>query len=91
MKARRSMIQRNPADAGQLLQGVRCPVLNVMGEGDPDWVDAEGEGEGAVGGLPEGMGHIAMVRGAGHCPRRQRPGDVADLVLDFAAGAAAGA
>ncbi|ACU38308.1 alpha/beta hydrolase [Actinosynnema pretiosum subsp. pretiosum] len=83
MKALRAMGQGTPADAGAQLANVKCPVLVVQGELDPDWVSPRAEGEAVVADLPAGLGRLAVVEGAGHYPHVQFPERVADLVLEF--------
>jgi pimeloyl-ACP methyl ester carboxylesterase len=50
MAVLQAMVKTSPADAGAQLAGVRCPVLIVEGDADPDWADpwAEGPGSSAI-------------------------------------------
>ncbi|GAB3120298.1 alpha/beta hydrolase [Streptomyces calidiresistens] len=83
MKALRGMGRSAPTDAGARLGDVRCPVLVVMGTLDPDWADPRAEGSAIVDALPDGLGRLEMIEGAGHYPHDQFPDRVASLVLDF--------
>ena len=83
MKALQKMILGSPADAGARLGEVRCPVLVVEGELDPDWPSPRAEGEAIVAALPPGLGRLAVVPGAGHYPHVQFPAQVVELVLAF--------
>lgn len=74
-----------PTDAGAHLGGIRCPALVVMGTLDPDWADPRAEAEGVVAAMPEGLGTIVMIEGAGHYPHHQYPDEVAQAVLTFLA------
>ncbi|GAB3673026.1 alpha/beta fold hydrolase [Angustibacter aerolatus] len=100
MKVLQAMAKSSPADAGARLPDVRCPVLVIEGSLDPDWADPRAEGERVVAELPEGLGEVAVVDGAGHYPHAETPEQVLALVLPFlqrtlprdtAAGQAAGA
>jgi pimeloyl-ACP methyl ester carboxylesterase len=71
------------ADAGAQLGNVHCPVLVVMGTLDPDWSDPKAEGEAIVAALPEGVGRLEMLPGAGHYPQVQFPSAVVGLVRSF--------
>ncbi|UNS96476.1 alpha/beta hydrolase [Streptomyces tubbatahanensis] len=83
MKALQNMGRSAPTDAGAQLGNVRCPVLVVMGTLDPDWADPHAEGSAIVNALPDGLGHLEMVEGAGHYPHDQFPDQVASLMLAF--------
>ncbi|WP_256863331.1 alpha/beta fold hydrolase [Microbispora sp. GKU 823] len=72
-----------PTDAGAHLGGIRCPALVVMGTRDPDWADPRAEADGVVAGMPQGLGEVVMIDGAGHYPHAQHPGEVAAAVLAF--------
>lgn len=72
-----------PKDAGAHLGGVRRPALVVMGTADPDWSDPRAEAEAVVAGMPEGIGRVAMIEGAGHYPHAQYPDEVAGVILTF--------
>lgn len=85
MQAALKMAKSSQADAGAALADVRCPVLVIMGRGDPDWADPEAEAAAIVGLLPAGLGRYAMIDGAGHYPHAQRPERVAHVMLDFLA------
>ncbi|MFI8185978.1 alpha/beta fold hydrolase [Actinacidiphila glaucinigra] len=71
------------ADAGAQLGNVHCPVLVVMGTLDPDWGDPKAEGEAIVAALPEGVGRLEMLPGAGHYPQVQFPSAVVGLMRSF--------
>ncbi|MFB9839700.1 alpha/beta fold hydrolase [Actinoallomurus acaciae] len=83
MKAMRGMGRSAPADAGEQLGNVRCPVLVVMGTLDPDWADPHAEGSAIVDALPSGLGRLETIEGAGHYPHDQFPDQVASLMLAF--------
>lgn len=72
-----------PTDAGAYLGGIRCPALVVMGTHDPDWADPRAEADGIVAGMPQGLGDVVMIDGAGHYPHAQHPDEVAAAVLAF--------
>ncbi|WP_182897108.1 alpha/beta fold hydrolase [Microbispora sp. H10830] len=72
-----------PTDAGAHLDGIRCPALVVMGTRDPDWADPRAEAEGVVAGMPQGLGDVVMIDGAGHYPHAQHPDEVAAAILAF--------
>ncbi|WP_129841937.1 alpha/beta hydrolase [Streptomyces sp. RFCAC02] len=83
MKAMQAMGRSAPTDAGAHLGRVRCPVLVVMGTEDPDWADPHAEGSAIVAALPDGLGSLAMIEGAGHYPHDQYPEQVVALTLAF--------
>ena len=85
MEVLRAMGKSSPADAGAQLANVTCPVLVVMGDADPDWVDPRVEGEKVVADLPRGCGELAVIEGAGHYPHTQTPDEVLALALPFLA------
>lgn len=72
-----------PTDAGAHLGGIRCPALVVMGTRDPDWADPRAEADGVVAGMPQGLGTVVMIDGAGHYPHAQHPDQVVVAVLAF--------
>lgn len=83
MAAMRKMGMSAPTDAGARLPDIRCAALVVMGTLDPDWADPEAEAAGIVAAMPEGLGAVAMIEGAGHYPHAQFPDQVADVVIPF--------
>jgi len=83
MKALQSMGKGTPADAGEQLAHVPCPVLVVQGTLDPDWASPRAEGEAIVAALPAGLGRLQMIEGAGHYPHVQFPEQVAAAMLSF--------
>ncbi len=83
MKALQKMGNASPADAGEQLGNVRCPVLVVQGSADPDWAAPLAEGEAIVAELPDGLGHLDVIDGAGHYPHVQYPAEVAASMLTF--------
>ncbi|GAA0309693.1 alpha/beta fold hydrolase [Kineococcus aurantiacus] len=85
MAALRATGTSSPADAGERLRDVRCPVLVVEGSLDPDWADPRAEGERVVADLPAGLGELAVIDGAGHYPHTQTPRELLALVLPFLA------
>jgi pimeloyl-ACP methyl ester carboxylesterase len=72
-----------PADAQAQLGNVRCPALIIMGTLDPDFADPRAEGDAIVAAMPDGLGTVAMVEGAGHYPHAPRADEVAGLVIPF--------
>ncbi|MFV2021354.1 alpha/beta fold hydrolase [Micromonospora sp. LOL_023] len=85
MKVLQKMGQSSPADAGAQLGNIRCPVLIVEGTLDPDWADPRAEGEAIAAALPDGLGTVAMIDGAGHYPHTQFPEQLTALMLPFIA------
>ena len=83
MKALQAMGKAAPTDAGEQLGNVTCPVLVVQGTLDPDWASPLAEGEGIVAALPDGVGRLQMIEGAGHYPHVQFPEQVAAAMLTF--------
>lgn len=83
MAALKGMGATAPADAGARLGGVRSPVLVIMGTLDPDWADPAAEGAAVVAALPDGLGRLELVEGAGHYPHDQFPEQVAAVLLGF--------
>jgi len=83
MKALTAMGQASPADAGEQLPSVTCPVLVVQGSADPDWVSPQAEGVAIVAALPDGLGRLEMIEGAGHYPHVQHPAEVVTAVRSF--------
>ncbi|MBX6382648.1 MAG: alpha/beta hydrolase [Microbispora sp.] len=72
-----------PTDAGEHLDRIRCAALVVMGTDDPDWADPRAEADGIVAGMPQGLGEVVMIDGAGHYPHAQHPDEVAAAMLAF--------
>ena len=89
MKVLQKMGNASPADAGEQLGNVRCPVLVVQGSVDPDWASPLAEGEAIIAELPDGIGHLDVIDGAGHYPHVQYPAEVAASMLTFLDGARA--
>ncbi|MET8529462.1 alpha/beta hydrolase [Micromonospora sp. NPDC005172] len=83
MAAMRRMGRSAPVDAGAQLGNVRCPVLIIEGSLDPDWADPRAEGEAIVAALPDGLGRLEVIEGAGHYPHAQYPDETAALLLAF--------
>ncbi len=83
MRALKLMGRSAPTDAGAQLGAVRCPVLVVEGELDPDWPSPQAEGEAVVAALPAGLGRLEVIAGAGHYPHVTHPERVVGLVLSF--------
>jgi pimeloyl-ACP methyl ester carboxylesterase len=83
MKALQAMCKSSPADAGQQLPKVICPVLIIEGSADPDWANPRAEGEKILADLPKGLGDLAVIDGAGHYPHVETPGQVLELALPF--------
>ena len=80
-----AMCKSNPSDAGAQLKNVRCPVLVIEGSADPDWADPRTEGERIVADLPDGLGELVVLDGAGHYPQAQTPTELLALTLPFLA------
>lgn len=85
MKVLQAMGKISPADAGEQLANVTCPVLVVQGTLDPDWASPQAEGEAIIADLPTGLGRLEMIDGAGHYPHVQHPRQTLDVVLNFLA------
>jgi len=85
MKVLQAMCATSPADAGAQLANVTRPVLVVQGGADPDWADPRAEGERILADLPDGLGELAVIDGAGHYPHAQTPDEVVALVVPFLA------
>jgi pimeloyl-ACP methyl ester carboxylesterase len=83
MTVLRAMARSKPTDAGAQLARVACPVLVVEGSADPDWADPRAEGERILADLPDGLGELAVIDGAGHYPHTETPDQVLALVLPF--------
>lgn len=83
MAALRAMTKTTPADAGERLADVHCPVLVVEGGADPDWADPRAEGARVIADLPDGNGELAVIDGAGHYPHTETPAELLALVLPF--------
>ena len=83
MKVLSAMTKTSPADAGERLADVRCPVLIIEGSADPDWADPRAEGQRIVGDLPDGLGSLEVIDGAGHYPHTETPAAVVALMLPF--------
>ncbi|MFC5677099.1 alpha/beta fold hydrolase [Aeromicrobium endophyticum] len=86
MKVLQKMGRTTPIDAGEQLANVRCPVLVVQGSADPDWASPLAEGEAVVADLPDGLGRLDVIDGAGHYPHVQYPAEVAASMLTFLEG-----
>jgi pimeloyl-ACP methyl ester carboxylesterase len=83
MKVLHAMTKTSPADAGEQLAGVRCPVLIVEGSADPDWADPRAEGLKIINDLPAGLGTLEVIDGAGHYPHTETPAAVLALLVPF--------
>ena len=83
MAVLRAMTRTSPADAGAQLAAVRGPVLIIEGSADPDWPVPRAEGERIIADLPDGLGELAVIEGAGHYPHTETPQKVLDLLLPF--------
>jgi pimeloyl-ACP methyl ester carboxylesterase len=84
MKVLQAMCQ-SAADAGAQLPNVACPVLVIEGSADPDWADPRAEGERIITDLPQGLGELVVIEGAGHYMHAQTPDQVVALALPFLA------
>ncbi|PPF64212.1 alpha/beta hydrolase [Clavibacter michiganensis] len=78
-----AMTKTSPADAGERLADVRCPVLIIEGSADPDWADPRAEGQRVLGDLRDGLGSLEVIDGAGHYPHTETPAAVVALLLPF--------
>lgn len=85
MKVLQAMGKTSPADAGEQLANVTCPVLVVQGTHDPDWASPRTEGEAVIADLPAGLGKLEMIDGAGHYPHVQFPQQTLTAILTFLA------
>lgn len=85
MKALQAMCKSKPSDAGAQLENVACPVLVIEGSADPDWADPRAEGERIINDLPDGLGELVVLEGAGHYPHAQTPDEMLTLTLPFLA------
>ena len=85
MKVLQGMCKGNPGDAGAALAKVTGPVLVIEGTLDPDWADPRAEGEKIIADLPQGLGELAVIEGAGHYPHVQAPDQVLALAVPFLA------
>jgi pimeloyl-ACP methyl ester carboxylesterase len=85
MKVLQAMCTAAPTDAGAQLANVRCPVLVVEGDLDPDFVDPGAEGEHILADLPEGLGELVVLEGVGHYPHAQAPEELLAVALPFLA------
>ncbi|MBM7858505.1 alpha/beta fold hydrolase [Lentzea nigeriaca] len=83
MKVLQAMGKISPADAGEQLANVTCPVLVVQGTHDPDWASPQTEGEAIIADLPSGLGKLEMIDGAGHYPHVQFPQQTLAAILTF--------
>ncbi|GAA3562398.1 alpha/beta hydrolase [Microlunatus spumicola] len=85
MKVLQAMCTTAPTDAGAQLANVRCPVLVVEGDLDPDFVDPRAEGEAVLAALPDGLGELVVLEGVGHYPHAQAPDALLAVALPFLA------
>ena len=83
MRALQAMGKSSPADSGERLKDVTCPVLVVQGSLDPDWAVPAAEGEKIVADLPDGLGELVVLDGVGHYPHTEAPEQVLALALPF--------
>ena len=83
MKAMQAMMKSAPTDAGAQLPNVTRPVLVIEGSADPDWADPRAEGELILGDLPDGLGELAAIDGAGHYMHTETPDRVLELAVPF--------
>ena len=90
MKVLQKMGTLPPLDAGRQLPHVTRPVLVVQGSADPDWVSPRAEGEAILADLPDGLGSLVVIEGAGHYPHVQHPQQTLAAVLPFLAAHATG-
>jgi pimeloyl-ACP methyl ester carboxylesterase len=76
---------KSAADAGAQLPNVKCPVLVIEGNADPDWANPQAEGERIIAALPQGLGNLVMIDGGGHYMHAQAPEQVVAQALPFLA------
>lgn len=57
----------------------------IEGSADPDWADPRAEGERIIADLPQGLGELVVIEGAGHYMHAQTPEKVVELALPFLA------
>jgi pimeloyl-ACP methyl ester carboxylesterase len=76
------MSRTDHSAAASRLDGVRAPVLVVMGSADPDFRDPEAEGRWVAERL---RGELVLVEGAGHYPQAEAPEQFLPPVLAFLA------
>lgn len=72
-----------PADAEAQLPHITRPALVVFGALDPDFADPRAEADAIVAAMPDGLGTVTILDGAGHYPQAEVPEQVAALVLPF--------
>jgi pimeloyl-ACP methyl ester carboxylesterase len=83
MKVLQAMCKASPSDAGAQPANVTGPVLVIEGSADPDWADPRAEGEKIIADLPQGLGELVVIEGAGHYAHAQTPDQVLALALPF--------
>lgn len=83
MKVLQKMGTLPPVDAGEQLPHVACQVLVMQGSADPDWASPRAEGEAILADLPDGLGHLVVIEGAGHYPHAQYPQQTLQAMLPF--------
>jgi pimeloyl-ACP methyl ester carboxylesterase len=83
MAVLQAMCRATPSDAAARLADVRCPVLVVEGDLDPDFVDPRAEGQAVLADLPDGLGELVVLPGVGHYPHAQAPEPLLEAVLPF--------
>lgn len=85
MKALQKMGSGSTKYAHEQLAKVACPVLIIEGSEDTDWVSPKAEGEGIVELLPQGLGRVEVIEGAGHYAHVQFPKETLALILPYLA------
>ncbi len=85
MAVLQAMCKSDPGDAAAQLPNVRCPVLVVEGDADPDWADPRAEGEAIINDLPDGLGELVVLDGVGHYAHAQAPDELLAMALPFLA------
>ncbi|ASR35861.1 hypothetical protein BAY61_13570 [Prauserella marina] len=81
MAALRAMLAADQSPGEAAAPRVRCPVLVVMGGADPDFPDPVAEADAVAALVPDGA--VAMIKGCGHYPAAEAPGETAAVVLPF--------
>ncbi|MFC0554706.1 alpha/beta fold hydrolase [Planotetraspora thailandica] len=82
MAATRGVIAPTPVRWTEPAKDVRCPVLVVMGDRDPDFPNPEEEARMAVD-LMAPVARLAMIDGSGHYPYQDRPEATTEVIRAF--------
>lgn len=87
MAAMRGVVAPGPVRWSEQVGGLRCPVLIVMGDKDPDFPDPESEARQAQALLAPVAASVAvrMIENSGHYPYADAPEPTAVAIASFAA------